>query len=83
MFVGVMNTRIADRNGIITAYMDVIRALTGSEALKSESATLQDACDVVLELMRQMVRENTRSVQDQTEYQRRYSALVDGICPAN
>lgn len=61
MFVDMMNARFADREDIICAYEEIIRALTDNGALNSEVAGLQGECDVVLELMRQMVRENARA----------------------
>lgn len=77
MFVGVMNMRMKDKEGIIAAYIDVIRALTDNEVLKAEAANLHDECEVVLEMMRQLVHENAHNAQNQNEYQRRYGAMVE------
>jgi len=77
MFVTVMNKRLSDRTAIIAAYKEVIATLTDNTVLESEAETLQGECDIVLELMRKMVQENARAAQDQTDYQRRYSTLVE------
>jgi hypothetical protein len=45
--------------------------------LKAEVGDLQNECDVVLEMMRQMVHENIHAVHDQGEYQRGYSVIVE------
>ena len=77
LFVDAMNSIISDRDRIVAAYKEIIPALTGSTALNSESATLQEECDIVLERMRKTMRENARAAHDQTEYQHRYNALVE------
>lgn len=76
MFVAVLNTRLADKTAILAAYKEVIHTFTDNTALEQEAETLQNECDVVMELMRKMVQENARLPQDQTEYQRRYDTLV-------
>lgn len=77
MFVSVMNTRITNKRDIIAAYREVVQKLTNNNAIKAEVANLQGECEVVLEMMRQMVRENARTAQDQSEYQLRYSSIVE------
>ena len=77
MFVGVMNARMKNKDAIIAAYKSIIQTLTDNEEYKAESASLQGECDVALEMMRKMVRENARAAQDQSEYQRGYGAIVE------
>ena len=77
MFVDVMNIRLTDKDAIIAAYSEVIQVLTSNDALKAEAASLQNECDVVMEMMRQMVHENASGIQDQNEYQLRYNAIVE------
>lgn len=77
MFVGVMNARMKNKDAIIAAYKSIIQTLTDNEGYKAESASLQGECDVALEMMRKMVRENARAAQDQSEYQRGYGAIVE------
>jgi DNA invertase Pin-like site-specific DNA recombinase len=77
MFVNVMNKRMKDRDGIITAYMEVIQTLANNESLKAEADNLQAECEVVVEMMRQLVHENAHAAQDQNEYQRRYGVMVE------
>lgn len=77
MFVAVMNTRLSDKAAIIAAYKEVVTTLTDNTALEKESQALLEESDIVIELMRKMVQENTHLEQDQTDYQRRYSTLVE------
>ena len=50
-------------------------AITDNSALEKERATLQEECEVVMELMRKMDQENARSVQDQADYKVKYGSL--------
>lgn len=77
IFMGFINSLITDRDSIIGAYNDVISSLTDISALEAERETLHDECEVVLELMRKIVQENARTAIDQSDYQRRYNALVE------
>ncbi|SDN79777.1 hypothetical protein [Acetanaerobacterium elongatum] len=72
-----MNSLITDKSKIIVAYHEVISILTDNSAFQVEAETLQSECDIVLELMRKMVEENSRNALDQGDYKRRYDALVE------
>ncbi len=72
-----MNTRINNKDSIIRAYEEAIQSLTDNNTLKADAAELQNVCDVVMEIMRQMVHDNARIAQDQDEYQHKYSAFVE------
>jgi len=52
-------------------------AITDNTILERERKELQEECEVVLELMRKMVQENARIVQDQVEYNAKYSGMSD------
>ena len=77
VFVNAMNSLIADRDSVIEAYEDILRSVARNKDLEAERDSLQDESDVVLELMRKMVLENSRTALDQSEYQHRYNALVE------
>ncbi len=61
MFTDMMNSQLTDREDIISAYKGVIQVLANNDALMTEITGLQNECDVILELMRQMVQENARA----------------------
>jgi site-specific DNA recombinase len=83
IFLGFINSLITDRSSIISAYKEVVSTLTDNTAFEEEYAILQSECEIVMELMRKMVQENTRTTQDQAEYQQRYSAMVERFNKAN
>ncbi len=76
MFTDMMNSQLTDREDIISAYKGVIQVLANNDALMTEITGLQNECDIVLKLMRQMVRENARVAENQDEYRRRYGVLM-------
>jgi site-specific DNA recombinase len=77
LFVDAFNSLLSDRDSIFAAYEDIIADLTDNTALEKEAQAIQDECDVVLELMRQAVNENSQSALDQADYQLRYDSLVE------
>ena len=77
VFVNAMNSLLADRDSVLEAYEDILRSVARNKDLEAERDSLRDESDVVLELMRKMVLENSRTALDQSEYQHRYNALVE------
>lgn len=56
---------------------EALVAITDSAALEKERDTLQEECEIVKELMRKMVQENARIVQDQTDYKAKESSMAE------
>ncbi len=52
-------------------------AITDNAALEKEPDTLQDECEVVMELMKGSVQENARIPLDQADYKTRESGMVE------
>lgn len=76
MFIEAFNSFFTCRNEILSAYSGIIKELTDNTALEKEAADLRAERDVVLELMRQCVRENSSAGLDQREYRDKYDALI-------
>ena len=77
LFVDAFNRLCADRAWLAEDYEEIIAALTDTSAQDKKAAALAEECDVVLELVRKCVEENTRSAQDQDEYHRRHEGLLN------
>ena len=75
-FLAAFNERLDNKEEILTAYDEVLRVLTDNTALDTESATLKEECEVVMELTRKCVEENASTVLDQAEYRQRYEGLL-------
>lgn len=75
-FVDALNQLYGDRERLIEDYGVIIQVLTDTSALDKEAKAQQDECDVVMELIRKCVEENSRTALNQDEYQTRYGALL-------
>ena len=77
IFLDFVNSLIQDRAEITGGLKEALMAITDNTALEKERATLQDECEVVMELMRKMVQENARSAQDQADYNAKYGSMSE------
>ena len=77
IFVQAFNQLYTDKNALAEDYTAIIETLTDTEMLDKESASLQDECTVVAELLQKAIEENARTAQDQAAYQKRYDAMVE------
>ena len=58
-------------------------AIVDNEALEKERISLQDECEVGMELLRRLVRENQRAPLNQAEYSAREASLTERYNNAN
>ena len=61
----------------MTNYKAIIQILTDTTALDKKAELLQGEYTVVTELLKKCVEDNAHQAQDQVEYQKRYSGLVE------
>lgn len=76
-FLKAYNVYIGDRTRIIEDTKKIIKLLEDTTTLEAEITSLRNDIDVISELVRKMVRENSLKAQEQVEYNKRYSELVD------
>lgn len=72
-----LNSLITDRAAITGSLKEPLMAIVDNTALEREHKELQEECEVELELMRMMVQENARIVQDQVEYKAKENSLAE------
>ena len=72
-----MNSLITDRAAITGGLNEALMSIIDNNALERERDALQEECEVMMELMRKMVRENARIVQDQTDYKAKESSMAE------
>ena len=77
IFLQFVNSLIKDRAAITGGLKDALMAITDNTALEKERDALQDECEVMMELMRKMVQENARIVQDQRDYKAKESSMAE------
>lgn len=75
VFLDFVNNLIRDRSEITGGLKESLMAITDNTTMEKEQDTLQEECEVVMELMRKMVQENARSVQDQADYKVKYGSM--------
>lgn len=76
-FVDALNQRIEIKKETLAACKLGIDAMCDLTELEAGIRTITDEITVLVELSRQLIEENSRSVQDQEEYQRKHAALVE------
>jgi len=76
-FVTAFNTVIDNRDALIEDGVIMQRTLTDCTELNTEIAATMDEQEVVTELIRKLITQNASDALDQSEYARRYAALME------
>jgi len=77
VFLEFVNSLITDRRSITKGLKEALMTIVDNNPLERERDTLQEEGEVVMELMRKMVQENARIVQDQTDYKAKESSMAE------
>ena len=75
-FLAVLNRIAPARDEIVTNLREAQRTLDNTPELKNRENALMNELDVVSGLIQQLIDQNSRVAQNQTEYQRRYDELA-------
>ncbi len=75
-FIKAFNSLIEDKEEIITGYEVILEELLDTTKLEKKVANIQNEMEVVEELFRKIVDENSRKAMNQKEYSKRYNELV-------
>lgn len=73
-FLIAFNMLLENRAEILEAYEEVIEALTDISDLDAEQEQLQSEIEIVVEMIRKLIAENTQAAMDQAEYERKYNS---------
>ena len=76
LFIKALNILAEERDLIIVGFEEIKDTAFSTEALEAESEVLNGEVNTVAELIQKCIDENARVAQDQSEYQKRYDALV-------
>lgn len=76
LFIKALNILGEERNLIIAGFEEIKDTAFATEGLESEAEVLTSEVNTVAELIQRCIDENARVAQDQTEYEKRYDALV-------
>ena len=75
-FVRVVNDMLRRKDAVFAACDEIIAILTDTTSLDAERGKAKETVDVLLALMRQSIRENAQTAQDQDEYDVKYETLT-------
>ena len=76
LFIKALNILAKERDLIIAGFEEIRDTAFSTEALEAEAEVLTSEVNTVAELIQKCIDENARVAQDQSEYQKRYDALV-------
>lgn len=76
LFIKALNILCKERDLIAAGFEEIKDTAFSTEALEAEAEVLTGEVNTVAELIQKCIDENARVAQDQTEYQKRYDALV-------
>ena len=76
LFVKTLNILSKERNIIIAGFKEIRDTAFSTEVLESKVDVLIGEVNTVAELIQKCIDENAHVAQDQTEYEKRYDALV-------
>lgn len=80
-FVEAFNRLLGDKAQYISRFEKLLPILTDTSTLENQLEDLEKQHIAILDDLRNYMEENTRHVQDQTEYNRRF-AEMDAVCSA-
>lgn len=75
LFIKAYNLVMINKDQLIEDTIEIIKLLTDTSALDETIATLKNEIEVVSELVRKLVKENSSTIQSQEDYQIRYEQL--------
>ncbi len=76
-FIKVFNSLIENKEEIMMSYEVILEELLDTTKLEKKVAVIQDEMEIVEELFRKMVDENSRKAMDQKEYSKKYNELAE------
>ncbi|WP_236916049.1 recombinase zinc beta ribbon domain-containing protein [Clostridium sp. Cult2] len=76
-FIKAFNSLIENKEEIIMGYEVILKELLDTTKLEKKVANIQNEMEVVEELFRKIVDENSRKAMDQKEYSKKYNDLVE------
>lgn len=76
-FIKAFNSLIENKEEIIMGYEVILEELLDTTKLEKKVAVIQNEMEVVEELFRKIVDENSRKTMDQKEYSKKYNELVE------
>ena len=76
-FIKAFNNLLENKESVIKDCEEVILSLIDTKAIDDEILKLEEECEVIVELMKSLIYENSRKPVDQDEYNKKYNFYTD------
>ncbi len=77
MFIKAYNLVMQEKERLLADTKEVIILLANTDAIDEKIASIKNDMDIISELVRKLVNQNSREVQSQEEYQKKYNDLSE------
>ena len=77
MFIKAYNLTMQDKERLLADTKEVIQLLTNTETLDEKITSIKNEIDIISELVRKLVKQNSTEAQSQEEYQKKYNDLSE------
>ena len=76
-FVKVFNNLVSNKEEVIKDCENIVLDLVNTEDIDSEITKLQGESEIIVELMKSLIYENSRKVMNQDEYNKKYDSYTE------
>ena len=76
-FVKAFNNLVSNKEEVIKDCENTVLSLVNTEDLDSKISKLQEESEIIVELMKNLIYENSRKVMNQDEYNKKYDSYTE------
>ncbi len=77
LFIKSVNMLVKDKQEIIATHKDMVKTVFDTSSLENEQLKLEEELNIVADKINNCINENARKLQDQDEYEKKYTSLVN------
>lgn len=77
LFLQAANKLLKNKKEIVATHQEITRIIFDTSALEKEQETLEEELNIIVDKVNNCINENARKLQDQDEYEKKYTRLVD------
>ena len=77
LFIKSVNMLVKDKQEIIATHKEMVKTVFDTSSLENEQLKLEEELNIVADKVNNCINENARKLQDQDEYEKKYTSLVN------
>ena len=77
LFIKGVNMLVKDKQEIIATHKEMVKTVFDTSSLENEQLKLEEELNIVADKVNNCINENARKLQDQDEYEKKYTSLVN------